>query len=207
MQMYQQVGPAQFSAMIGQFRTLFRQHRPAVRRTASRLCRSHLPQAPRVLEPYRHGACHRPVQCRRTGRRDHDRRLDSRRPSLDSARHDRRVPGQGHWRRARGGRRQPDRLASHRQPGGAGGRLRRRQAGIPAPRSPCTSARPDRQGVPAVLSAGWRRPGGQLYSRSHEQTTETGMNPPQPRLIDNGNGHPLVSSLVPACRGARAAIS
>ncbi len=62
-----------------------------------------------------------------------------------------------------------------------------------APRSPCTSARPDRQGAPAVLSAGWRRPGGQLYSRSHEQTTETGMNPPQPRLIDNGNGHPLAS--------------
>lgn len=36
-------------------------------------------------------------------------------------------------------------------------------------------------------------PGGQPYSRSREQTTETGMNPPQPRLIDNGNGHPLAS--------------
>lgn len=34
---------------------------------------------------------------------------------------------------------------------------------------------------------------GQPYSRSREQTTETGMNPPQPRLIDNGNGHPLAS--------------
>ncbi|MFV9533862.1 DUF4442 domain-containing protein [Pseudomonas aeruginosa] len=43
-------------------RTLFRQHRPAVRRTASRLCRSHLPQAPRGAEPIS-ARCHAIALC------------------------------------------------------------------------------------------------------------------------------------------------
>lgn len=130
MQMYQQVGPAQFSAMIGQFAPYFASIAPQFVELRPGYAEVTFPKRREVLNHI--GTVHAIALCNAA-------------ELAAGTMTDASIPAGHRWiprgmtveylakatGDVSGGRRQPDRLASHRQPGGAGGRLCRRQAGIP----------------------------------------------------------------------------
>ncbi len=174
MQMYQQVGPAQFSAMIGQVAPYFASIAPQFVELRPGYAEVTFPKRREVLNHI--GTVHAIALCNAA-----ELAAGTMTDASIPAGH-RWIPrgmtveylAKADWRRARRGR-WPCQMDWQARKATSSCRwsptsATRRSS---APRSPCTSARPDPPPPPPPLSPRGGPPGGQLYSRSHEQTTET----------------------------------